>query len=111
MVLAVDLGQSGARFKSSDSQFTSKRAKQAHESTLDVLNDLFAEAQENFCPTFQSDVVALSITGVYGDVGDPKPYGVLASKYFGAKSVAVVPTGSAPLSLNPTTRGINIETG
>jgi len=50
MVLAVDLGQSGARLKSGDSQFTSKRAKQAHESTLDVLNDLFAEAQENFGP-------------------------------------------------------------
>jgi N-acetylglucosamine kinase-like BadF-type ATPase len=95
MVLAVDLGQSGARFKSSDSQFTSKRAKQAHESTLDVLNDLFAEAQENFGPTFQSDVVALSITGVYGDVGDPKPYGQLAAKYFGAKSVAVMDDGLA----------------
>jgi len=61
MVLAVDLGQSGARLKSSDSQFTSKRAKQAHESTLDVLNDLFAEAQENFGPDFQSHI--------FGDLG------------------------------------------
>ncbi len=95
MVLAVDLGQSGARFKSADSQFTSKRAKQAHESTLDVLNDLFAEAQENFGPDFQSDIVALSITGVYGDVGEPKPYGQLAAKYFGAKSVAVIDDGLA----------------
>jgi glucosamine kinase len=39
--------------------------------------------------------VALSITGVYGDVGDPKPYGQLASKYFGAKSVAVIDDGLA----------------
>ncbi len=95
MVLAVDLGQSGARFKTPDTEFVSKRSKLAHESTLDVLNDLFIEAQEKLGSTFQSDVVALSITGVYGDVGDPKPYGQLASKYFGAKSVAVIDDGLA----------------
>jgi N-acetylglucosamine kinase-like BadF-type ATPase len=95
MVLAVDLGQSGARFRTSDTEFTSKRSKLAHESTLDVLNDLFIEAQEKLGSTFQSDVVALSITGVYGDVGDSKPYGQLASKYFGAKSVAVIDDGLA----------------
>ena len=95
MVLAVDLGQSGARFQTPDSQFTSKRAKQAHESTLEVLSDLFEEAREHFGSSFQSDVVSLSITGVYGDVGDPKPYGILASKYFGAQSVAVIDDGLA----------------
>ncbi len=95
MVLAVDLGQSGARFRTSDTEFTSKRSKLAHESTLDVLNDLFIEAQEKLGATFQSELVALSITGVYGDVGDPKPYGQLASKYFGARSVAVIDDGLA----------------
>ena len=95
MVLAVDLGQSGARFRTAETEFTSKRSKLAHESTLDVLNDLFIEAQEKLGTTFHSDVVALSITGVYGDVGDPKPYGQLASKYFGAKSVAVIDDGLA----------------
>ena len=95
MVLAVDLGQSGARFRTSDTEFISKRSKLAHESTLDVLNDLFIEAQEKLGATFQSELVALSITGVYGDVGDPKPYGQLASKYFGAKSVAVIDDGLA----------------
>ena len=95
MVLAVDLGQSGARFRTSETEFTSKRSKLAHESTLDVLNDLFIAAQEKLGTTFKSDVVALSITGVYGDVGDPKPYGQLASKYFGAKSVAVIDDGLA----------------
>ena len=95
MVLAVDLGQSGARFRTSDTEFTSKRSKLAHESTLDVLNDLFIEAQEKLGATFQSELVALSITGVYGDVGDPKPYGQLASKYFDAKSVAVIDDGLA----------------
>jgi len=95
MVLAVDLGQSGARFRTSDTEFTSKRSKLAHESTLDVLNDLFIEAQEKLGATFQSELVALSITGVYGDVGDPKPYGQLASKYFGTKSVAVIDDGLA----------------
>ena len=95
MVLAVDLGQSGARFRTTDTEFTSKRSKLAQESTLDVLNDLFIEAQEKLGSTFQSDVVALSLTGVYGDVGDPKPYGQLAAKYFGAKSVAVIDDGLA----------------
>jgi N-acetylglucosamine kinase-like BadF-type ATPase len=95
MVLAVDLGQSGARFRTTETEFTSKRSKLAHESTLDVLNDLFIEAQEKLGATFQSELVALSITGVYGDVGDPKPYGQLASKYFGAKSVAVIDDGLA----------------
>jgi N-acetylglucosamine kinase-like BadF-type ATPase len=95
MVLAVDLGQSGARYRTLDSEFVSKRAKQAHESTLDVLNDLFAEIQENLGSSFQSDIVVLSITGVYGDVGDPKPYGQLAAKFFGAKSIAVVDDGLA----------------
>jgi N-acetylglucosamine kinase-like BadF-type ATPase len=95
MVLAVDLGQSGARFRTTETEFTSKRSKLAHESTLDVLNDLFIEAQEKLGATFQSELVALSITGVYGDVGDPKPYGQLASKYFSAKSVAVIDDGLA----------------
>ena len=95
MVLAMDLGQSGARFRTTDTEFTSKRSKLAQESTLDVLNDLFIEAQEKLGSTFQSEVVALSLTGVYGDVGDPKPYGQLAAKYFGAKSVAVIDDGLA----------------
>jgi N-acetylglucosamine kinase-like BadF-type ATPase len=95
MVLAVDLGQSGARYRTLDSEFVSKRAKQAHESTLDVLTDLFAEIQENLGSSFQSEIVVLSITGVYGDVGDPKPYGQLAAKFFGAKSIAVVDDGLA----------------
>jgi N-acetylglucosamine kinase-like BadF-type ATPase len=95
MVLAVDLGQSGARYRTLDSEFVSKRAKQAHESTLDVLNDLFAEIQENLGSSFQSEIVVLSITGVYGDVGDPKPYGQLAAKFFGARSIAVVDDGLA----------------
>jgi len=95
MVLAVDLGQSGARYRTLDSEFVSKRAKQAHESTLGVLNDLFAEIQENLGSSFQSEIVVLSITGVYGDVGDPKPYGQLAAKYFGATSVAVMDDGLA----------------
>jgi N-acetylglucosamine kinase-like BadF-type ATPase len=95
MVLVVDVGQSGTRFRAPDTEFVSKRAKHANESTLEVLNDLFIEAQENLGQTFQSEVVALSLTGVYGDVGDPKPYGQLAAKYFGAQSVAVIDDGLA----------------
>jgi N-acetylglucosamine kinase-like BadF-type ATPase len=95
MVLAVDLGQSGARIRTPDTEFVSKRSKMTTETTLDALNDLFTEAKETLGSNFHSDVVALSLTGVYGDVGDPKPYGQLAAKFFGAKSVAVIDDGLA----------------
>jgi glucosamine kinase len=95
MALAVDLGQSGARFRWADGEYSSQRAKNALESPLDVLRDVFAEVQVVEQQRLRSDVVALSLTGFYGNVPDPTPYGELASEFFGATQVAVIDDGLA----------------
>jgi len=97
MVLAVDLGQSGTRIRWADGHFESSRAKRATESPVEVLRDVFEEVMEFHGGPIHSDVVALSLTGVYGHVPDPLPYGLLAAEYFGAKSVAVIDDGLAGL--------------
>jgi N-acetylglucosamine kinase-like BadF-type ATPase len=95
MVLAVDLGQSGARLRWATGEHFSQRAKQARESPLDVLHDIFTEVASLNGQNLQADVVALSLTGIYGDAPDPEPYGRLASKFFGATQVAVIDDGLA----------------
>jgi glucosamine kinase len=95
MVLAVDLGQSGTRLRWADGIYESSRAKRADESPADVLRDVFAEAVDLYEIT--GDIMALSLTGVYGDGPDPQKYGELASQYFGAKDVSVIDDGLAGL--------------
>ena len=95
MVLAVDLGQSGTRLIWPDGHCESSRAKRADESPLDVLRDVFEEVVDLY--NVRCEVVALSLTGIYGDVPDPQKYGELASKYFGATEVAVIDDGLAGL--------------
>jgi len=95
MVLAVDLGQSGTRVRWVDGHFESSRAKRAMESPVEVLRDVFDELADVY--DVRSDLVALSLTGVYGQVPDPQPYGLLAAEYFGAKDVAVIDDGLAGL--------------
>lgn len=90
MVLAVDLGQSGTRIRWTDGHYESTRAKRATESPIEVLRDVFDELDAG-----RSDLVALSLTGIYGHVPDPAPYGALAAEYFGAKDVAVIDDGLA----------------
>lgn len=95
MVLAVDLGQSGTRIRWADGTYESARAKQATESPLEVLRDVFEEAGD--AHDIRSEIVALSLTGIYGHVPDPEPYGALAEEFFGAKDVAVIDDGLAGL--------------
>ncbi len=95
MVLAVDLGQSGTRLRWLNGSYESARAKRADESPISVLHDVFAEASNLY--EIASDLVALSLTGVYGDVPDPQKYGELAAQYFGAKDVVVIDDGLAGL--------------
>lgn len=97
MVLAVDLGQSGTRVAWNDGHFESTRAKRADESPLEVLRDVFDELSEFHGGAIQSELVALSLTGIYGDVPDPTPYGLLAEEYFRATDVAVIDDGLAGL--------------
>lgn len=95
MVLAVDLGQSGARLRWATGEHSSQRAKRAAETPLEVLRDLFMEVRALHGSALQNDVVAMSLTGIYGNVPDPRPYGELAREFFGATEVAVIDDGLA----------------
>lgn len=89
-VLAVDLGQSGTRFKQGDLIITSDRGKVAGENPLPALSVVFESTQK-----FSADVVALSCTGFYGVVSEPQKYLELCQQYFGASQVAVIDDGLA----------------
>jgi glucosamine kinase len=89
-VLAVDLGQSGTRFKQGDFLIASDRGKVAGENPLPALRAVFEATQE-----FSADVVALSCTGFYGVVSEPQKYLELCGQFFSAKQVAVIDDGLA----------------
>jgi glucosamine kinase len=89
-VLAVDLGQSGTRFKHGDLLITSDRGKVAGENPLPALKAIFESTQR-----FEAEVVALSCTGFYGVVTEPQKYLDLCRQFFGAKQVAVIDDGLA----------------
>ncbi len=97
MVLAVDLGQSGTRIRWTDGHFESSRAKRATESSLEALRDVFDELVEYHEGAIREELVALSLTGIYGHVPDPQNYGALAAEFFKAKDVAVIDDGLAGL--------------
>ena len=89
-VLAVDLGQSGTRFKQGDLLITSDRGKVAGENPTQALRAAFESTQR-----FEADVVALSCTGSYGVVSEPQKYLDLCREFFGATQVAVIDDGLA----------------
>ena len=89
-VLAVDLGQSGTRFKQGDLLITSDRGKVAGENPTQALRAAFETTQK-----FEADVVALSCTGFYGVVSEPQQYLELCREFFGATQVAVIDDGLA----------------
>jgi N-acetylglucosamine kinase-like BadF-type ATPase len=89
-VLAVDLGQSGTRFKQGELLITSARGKVAGENPTQALRAAFESTQ-----SFEADVVALSCTGFYGVVSEPQQYLELCRQFFGATQVAVIDDGLA----------------
>ena len=89
-VLAVDLGQSGARFRQGDLLVTSDRGKLAGENPFPALRAVFESTQK-----FSADLVALSCTGFYGVVSEPQKYLELCYQYFGTTQVAVIDDGLA----------------
>ena len=89
-VLAVDLGQSGTRFKQGDVLVTSDRGKVAGENPTQALHAAFESSQK-----FSADVVALSCTGFYGVVSEPQQYLDLCRQFFGTSQVAVIDDGLA----------------
>lgn len=89
-VLAVDLGQSGTRFKQGSLLITTDRGKVAGENPLPALKAVFESIQ-----SFEADLVALSCTGFYGVVSEPQNYLELCRQHFGASKVAVIDDGLA----------------
>lgn len=88
-MIAVDLGQSGCRIKYGDQLHTTQLAKLAGKPISEALERNFQQI------TAQSDLVALSLTGLYGDVGDVAPFLEICRKHFGAKEVVVIDDGLA----------------
>ncbi len=95
MVLAVDLGQSGGRLRWDSGEHISTRAKRGNETPIEVLRDIFTEAKAAHGESLRNDVVSMSLTGFYGIVTEPAPYGALVNEFFGASQVAVMDDGLA----------------
>ena len=89
-ILAVDLGQSGARIRIENQDFTSNRAKLAGEDPIDSLRAIFVEL-----PKLQCEIATLSLTGFNGIVTDENRYAALCNEFFGAKSTLVIDDGLA----------------
>ena len=91
-MIAVDLGQSGCRISIEGKIHTSNRGKLAGEPVLSALEVNFQEINA------KSELVSLSLTGLFGHVSDTQSYLNLCAKYFGAKEVAVIDDGLASLA-------------
>ena len=91
-MIAVDLGQSGCRISIEGKIHSSNRGKLAGESVLVSLEENFKNIDA------KSELVTLSLTGLFGYVEDARPYLQLCNKYFGAKEVAVIDDGLASLA-------------
>lgn len=91
-MIAVDLGQSGCRVNVDGKIISSSRGKLAGESVISALEANFNEIDA------KSELVSLSLTGLFGIVGDTTPYLLLCNKFFGAKEVAVIDDGLASLA-------------
>jgi N-acetylglucosamine kinase-like BadF-type ATPase len=89
-VLAIDLGQSGTRFKQGATELSSDRGKLAGENPLPALGAVFESM-----PKLSADVVSLSCTGFYGVVSEPEKYLALCAEFFGATKIAVIDDGLA----------------
>jgi N-acetylglucosamine kinase-like BadF-type ATPase len=92
-VLAIDLGQSGTSIRLGDFSSQTPRGKHAGENTLDALRAAIESIE--LPEKISTDCVALSCTGLYGQVPNPQKYLDLCSKFFGATKVAVIDDGFA----------------
>ncbi len=89
-MIAVDLGQSGARIRCGDKTILSNRGHLAGEAIGDSLRALFSTIGN-----FQSDIATLSLTGLNGIVTDTELYQELCAEFFGVKRTAVIDDGLA----------------
>lgn len=91
-MISVDLGQSGCRIYIDGEIISTSRGKLAGEPVIDALEANFKDLKT------KSEKIALSLTGLFGDVGDCKPFFELCSRHFGANEVAVIDDGLASLA-------------
>lgn len=91
-MIAVDLGQSGCRISIEGIVHSTTRGKLAGEPVLNAIEANIEKLNAN------SELVSLSLTGLFGVVGNTKPYLDLCAKYLGAKEVAVIDDGFASLA-------------
>jgi N-acetylglucosamine kinase-like BadF-type ATPase len=89
-VLAVDLGQSGSRIRTTETLIDSTRGKLAGEPPLTSLRAVFEGIEK-----LSAHTVALSCTGFRGVVTDAQPFLALCNEFFGATKVAVIDDGLA----------------
>ena len=91
-MIAVDLGQSGCRMNINGKLQSSNRGKLAGEQVTTALEANFKEINA------KSELVTLSLTGLFGYVSNTQAYLDLCNKYFGANEVAVIDDGLASLA-------------
>ena len=93
-LVAVDIGQSGSRVRSSDGfEFSGGPAFDQHTGIVATIERALAAANAP-----RADVLSLSLTGVRGRVPDPQEIGELCHAITGATSVAVADDGLAALA-------------
>lgn len=91
-MIAVDLGQFGCRIQAGADIFISTRGLAAGELAHHALDTNFR------VHALKAEIVALSLSGLYGDVGDVTPYLKLCHDHFGATEVVVIDDGLANLA-------------
>lgn len=89
-MIAIDLGQSGARAFINGETVDIPRGKLAGESIIQALT----EVAKILTPS-SAQTVALSLTGFFGEVGDPYPFHALSQSLWGATSTVVIDDGLA----------------
>lgn len=91
-ILALDIGQSGSRFLHGDEMQSLSRGMFAGEPIEETVTELAKTINRS------ADIVALSLTGLYGDVGDVNRFLQPCAIYLKAKQVAVIDDGLANLA-------------
>ena len=93
-ILAIDIGQTGSRLRSSDGlEFHKGPAFNREAGVISSIRNTLVAAQNP-----KTDIVSLSLTGLRGFVPDPNEIGKLCHSLTGAEAVAVIDDGFAALS-------------
>jgi len=89
---AIDIGQSGSRYWFNGQLTLLTRGMFAGEPVEDTLSAILTQVN------FKASTVALSLTGLYGDVGDVNRFLKVCAKHLEANQVAVIDDGLANLA-------------